>query len=207
MKLLVILLPLATAAATMAACSSSGDSASAPSFGVGPAIPAAQVGGACSGVGTSPGDSAVFEKAACAAGYCVADARKGFDSYCTAECEAHSCPSGYLCQAITLGDVKHACLRDASAPRSGADPGMTTGKPDASQVVVPDAGRDAAMSGGDSATEPDASGPLVPHDCDTRGSASLTYFGKAAQDPKGACPCFDGQCCYRPYPGPVCVVE
>lgn len=94
---------------------------SGATFGTGPAIPTDHVGGACSGVGTSPGDTASFKNSDCPAGICIADARTGFDSYCSADCEAGSCPSGYTCEAVRFGDVKHACLRAPGASKNGSN--------------------------------------------------------------------------------------
>jgi hypothetical protein len=93
-------------------------------FGSGPPIPASQVGGVCTNVGTSPGDTATFTMADCPAGICVADARTGIDAYCTADCAAHSCPAGFICQAITLGVTKYACVKDQNG---GGDSDAGTG--------------------------------------------------------------------------------
>jgi hypothetical protein len=98
-------------------------------FGSGPPIPASQVGGTCTGVGTSPGETATFAMADCPAGICVADARTGLDAYCTADCAAHSCPSGFVCQATSVGATKYACLKDQSG--GGDDSGSGPGDPDA----------------------------------------------------------------------------
>ena len=121
MSALSYFFPLSIAAVvTLGACTSTIIDSPAAAFGSGPPIAADQVGGFCTGVGTSPGDTALFAKTDCPAGLCVADARTGFDTYCTADCEAHACPSGFLCKAITLGDKKHACLKDPNAPARDA---------------------------------------------------------------------------------------
>jgi len=107
---------------------SSGDAGAAATSG--PPIAADQVGASCSGVGTSPGDVAAFDKESCAAGICVADARSGFATYCTAECSANACPEGYACEPVTLGAERRVCLKDGTAtpkPDAGGDATTKTG--------------------------------------------------------------------------------
>jgi hypothetical protein len=65
----------------------------------------------------------------CPAGICVADARTDLDEYCTADCATHSCPSGYACQAVTLGATQYACLKDQNG--GGDDSGSGPGDGDA----------------------------------------------------------------------------
>lgn len=132
MKTNLLLSIFAGAAIALVACSSSSNDASPSSGSSGPPIAADQVGSACSGVGTSPGDVAVFEQSDCPAGFCVADARTDFDTYCTAACDSRTCPDGYTCEASSFGDKKKVCLKDGSATGSGGDT---------------DAGTDAAKSG------------------------------------------------------------
>ena len=82
-----------------------------------PPISADKLGNTCTGFGTSPGDTATFKDSAdCQGGYCLVDLT-GNDivSYCTADCDVYSCPSGYVCKAVTLGDAKHACFIDPNA--------------------------------------------------------------------------------------------
>jgi hypothetical protein len=131
-----ILWAAAGAAATVLfACSTTTTVDGSPAAG--PPIAAGLVGGACSGVGTSPGDSAVFAQTDCPAGLCLADARTGFDTYCTADCASQTCPSGFACVAVTLGDKKNVCMKDGTAVAAG------------------DGGTDAASS-----TDSAAAGPL-----------------------------------------------
>jgi hypothetical protein len=106
----------------LVACSTKLTTTGSPARGPasGPPIPADSVGGYCSGVGTSPGDTTTFPKDNCPAGLCAADARDGFDSYCTADCDGHTCPKGFSCEALSLGDIKFACLKDGSATADDA---------------------------------------------------------------------------------------
>ena len=127
----------ALAALGLFACSSTNTTtdASRTDPGGGPPIAADQVGSACSGVGTSPGDTALFAQSECPAGYCVADARTDFDTYCTADCSGKTCPDGFTCAEVTFGDVTHACLKDgSSAPDAGKDSGSGTTKPQSGTI-------------------------------------------------------------------------
>jgi hypothetical protein len=123
-------LGIAAGALALFACSSSSNTDAAPGASTGgPPIAADQVGAACSGVGTSPGDTALFAHDDCPAGFCVADARTGLDTYCTADCDGKTCPEGYTCETVTFGDAKKACLTDGSAkakPDAGGDSGTKT---------------------------------------------------------------------------------
>jgi hypothetical protein len=115
------------------ACTSTTNDASPAKGPSGPPIGADQVGGACSNVGTSPGDVVAFEHEDCPAGLCVADARDGFTSYCTADCSKSACPEGYACEAETLGDGRKICLKDGS-PAPGTDAGKDAAKADAGPI-------------------------------------------------------------------------
>jgi len=100
---------------------------------------------------------------------------------------------------------------DAASPTDPA-PSPDEGSPTETDADVDvDAGvaRDAGDAGTDAATTKKDAGPppFTPHDCDTSGSKDLVYFASAAEDPRGPCPCLQGECCYRKYPGPVCVME
>lgn len=108
------LLALAACTTTTTTTSADPDGGNAPQGATDP-IPAENVGAVCTGVGTSPGDVAVFEKDTCAAGLCVADARSGLDAYCTAACTEGACPEGYVCGAATLGEKQSVCLKDGTA--------------------------------------------------------------------------------------------
>lgn len=104
--------------AGLPACSSSSNDTAGDGGGGGgsgsnlPPIGADQLGQACSGFGTSPGDTAGFEDPDCGGGVCLVDAASGFDLYCSADCDKVACPEGYLCQDTTLGSVKRACFKD-----------------------------------------------------------------------------------------------
>ena len=81
-----------------------------------PPVSADKLGEPCSGFGTSPGDTATFQDTDCGAGICLVDLT-GNDivSYCSADCDKYSCPSGYVCKPNTLGETKHACFIDPNA--------------------------------------------------------------------------------------------
>lgn len=85
-----------------------------------PEVAADQLGAACSGFGTSIGDTALFTSDGCAAGVCLVDARSGLEEYCSADCNKVRCPTGYLCQATTLDPAKRACFKDPDAPATDA---------------------------------------------------------------------------------------
>jgi hypothetical protein len=113
------------------ACSSTTKVVSSSDGGAGdpsslPEIPADQLGASCSGFGTSPGDSALFSSDMCPAGACLVDARTSFELYCSADCDSARCPSGYLCQDVTVGGPKRACFRDPNAPPT-TDAGTDSG--------------------------------------------------------------------------------
>jgi hypothetical protein len=112
----------------VAGCSTTTSNDAAPTAS-GPPIGADQVGTACSGVGTSPGDTATFQKADCPSGLCVADARGQLDTYCTADCTGRTCPDGFSCQPITFGDAQQACLKDPGASGGGGDAGSGSSTP------------------------------------------------------------------------------
>ena len=99
-------------------CSSSSSSSDQPKL---PGVSADKLGQICTGFGTSPGDTATFkDDADCKAGYCLVDLTGNeILSYCTADCDVYSCPSGYVCNPVTLGDTKHACFVDPNAPDAG----------------------------------------------------------------------------------------
>ena len=88
-----------------------------------PEIPADQLGAACSGFGTSIGDTALFPDPDCAGGSCLVDARTGLESYCSADCDKVNCPTGYLCQPTSLNPDTHACFIDPNAPADDGGPG------------------------------------------------------------------------------------
>jgi hypothetical protein len=104
------LLGFVTLAGCTATVTSTSPNGAAPKDG--PPIPANQIGTACSGYGTSIGDIAAFGTSDCPAGYCIVNAKDDLDLYCSADCDGHSCPTGYTCGAVTLGDIKWACLKD-----------------------------------------------------------------------------------------------
>lgn len=90
-----------------------------------PEVGADQLGQSCSGVGTSIGDTAAFASESCPAGICVADARSGLSTFCSADCTKVKCPAGWACEDTTVGK-KRVCF--------------PTGEP-----VAEDAGSDATM--------------------------------------------------------------
>lgn len=118
-KSAVLLVASSAFVAILAACSSSSSSADKPKL---PEISADKLGQGCSGFGTSPGDSASFKDGDCQGGYCLVDLTgnvdlANFPSYCSADCDVYSCPTGYICKEVTLGDTKHACFIDPNAPQ------------------------------------------------------------------------------------------
>jgi len=117
---------LVACSTTTKVISSSGDGGPGDTSSL-PEIPADQLGAACSGFGTSPGDSALFDSDMCPAGACLADARTGFDLYCSADCDNARCPKGYLCQDVSLGGPKRACFRDPNPPPDTTDAGTDSG--------------------------------------------------------------------------------
>lgn len=92
-------------------------------------IGADKLGGKCSGYGTSIGDTALFPTDACPGGACLVDARTGLELYCSASCDNARCPTGWLCQDVSVGGPKRACFRDPNAPPDA-------GAPDAKPAVV-----------------------------------------------------------------------
>ncbi len=80
-----------------------------------PEISADKLGGACSGFGTSPGDTAAFTTDTCPGEVCLVDTREGLELYCSADCSKVSCPAGYLCGDVDHG-VQRACFKDPNAP-------------------------------------------------------------------------------------------
>lgn len=119
-------------ASLVAACGSTTNNGASPGADPSklPEISADQIGGACAGYGTSIGDTAAFKTDRCPAGICLVDARSGLDEYCSADCDKVRCPTGFKCEAVTLGSAKHACFRDPNAPApsddNGADAGPTS---------------------------------------------------------------------------------
>jgi hypothetical protein len=91
-----------------------------------PLANADDLGGKCSGYGTSIGDTAAFPTDACPAGMCLVDARDGLELYCSADCNKVRCPEGWLCQQTSVGS-RRACFKDPDAP-------TPTDKPDAAPV-------------------------------------------------------------------------
>lgn len=100
-----------------------------------PEVGADQLGQSCSGVGTSIGDTAAFESDSCPAGICVADARSGLSTFCSADCTKVKCPAGWACEDTTVGK-KRVCFptgepveeeggTDASIPKTFVDEPLT----------------------------------------------------------------------------------
>lgn len=101
-----------------------GSAGSAPGSDL-PVVSADQLGGACSGFGTSPGQTAAFSTDGCPAGVCVVDARNDLTLFCSADCDKVQCPPGWLCQAADHG-VARACFRDPDAPAADPDAGTSS---------------------------------------------------------------------------------
>jgi len=119
---------------SLIACSSQ-TSSFGPSGGDGGAPPAntsdlplveeSDLGGKCSGFGTSIGDTAAMPSDSCPAGLCLADAREGLELYCTADCTKARCPEGWLCEETTVVS-KRVCFRDPDAPQGGDEDASAT---------------------------------------------------------------------------------
>lgn len=90
-----------------------------------PLVDADQLGGSCSGFGTSPGNTAAFATDKCPAGVCLVETRGTFELYCSADCDKVRCPTGWLCQDVDLG-LKRACFKD---PNAAVDPEQDAGPP------------------------------------------------------------------------------
>lgn len=74
----------------------------------------------------------VTQNPSCLSGDCLFDGRGGLanlDSYCTGDCRAASCPSGFVCQdvpAALTGESLRRCTKDGSAPTGQGDAGPTS---------------------------------------------------------------------------------
>lgn len=80
----------------------------------------ADVGKSCS-AGCDKDLCVVTSQPNCLSGDCLLDARGGLtalDSYCTGDCRAASCPTGFACQAVPsalTGESLQRCVKDGTA--------------------------------------------------------------------------------------------
>lgn len=91
-----------------------------------PEVGADQLGQSCSGVGTSIGDTAAFASESCPAGICVADARSGLSTFCSADCTKVRCPAGWACEDTTVGGKRVCFPTGEPVDDAGADAPMKT---------------------------------------------------------------------------------
>ncbi|MFO0675862.1 MAG: hypothetical protein U0169_04970 [Polyangiaceae bacterium] len=179
----LVFLVASTAALLVTACSSTANEANGAAVGTGPQIPAANVGTYCSGVGTSPGDAASFTEKTCPAGLCVADARKDFATYCSADCTSNACPKGYACETLKLGDVPHVCLRDGTPLDDTAPSTPATGSTNA------DAGTGAPVT-----TKPQPLG--TKGDANADGTIDVDVSARGSHRCMDECVTAGGECTY-----------
>jgi hypothetical protein len=122
----VVAVAVFSSALAVLACSSKSSFIGVPGDGGAPApgqsslplVDADDLGGKCSGFGTSIGDTAAFASDSCPAGICLVDAREGLELYCSADCTKVRCPDGWLCETTSVGS-KRACFKDPNAPAKG----------------------------------------------------------------------------------------
>lgn len=107
------------------ACSSTSSSGASTQDSGAPSTVPPDVGKSCS-AGCNADLCIVTSYPNCASGDCLVDARGGLtniDAYCTGDCTAAACPTGFACEPVPsalTGQPLKRCVKTGAAPDSGA---------------------------------------------------------------------------------------